>query len=78
MTNPGPKYDAMAAYRAQVAKAVRRLELLRRLEWAGYVEDETGVHPACPWCGRAQDDGHADDCELAVELAVDPAKTSAL
>jgi hypothetical protein len=69
----------MAAYRAQVAKAVRRLELLRRLEWAGYVEDATGgARPACPWCEREQDDGHADDCELAVELATDPAKTSAL
>ncbi len=41
--------------------ADRRLGLLKSLEWAH--------NGACPSCYMMKGEGHADDCELAAELA---------
>ena len=58
--------------RAQVVAAARRLVLLRRLEWAttkGRGTEDDPVRVSCPWCGGDKDEGHADSCELAEEVA---------
>ena len=45
-------------------RADRRLELMRQVEWIY----KTG-HKFCPICFSYKRNGHANDCELAKELA---------
>ena len=57
------------------ARAASRLELLRRYEWIQVSPDlmrlYSGLIYFCPECRMVQEQGHADDCELAEELGDD-------
>lgn len=48
------------------AKSDRRLGLLKDIEWIPDIDQE-GLR-YCPKCGEYEENGHADDCELAEEL----------
>jgi hypothetical protein len=48
------------------ATAARRLALLRECEWGGHY---AVTSPHCSICKMPDWKGHADDCELAKELA---------
>ena len=57
----------MGLWQGSQATADRRLELLRRMEFAGG-DYSDGWCPICAYAGEELK-GHADDCELAKELA---------
>jgi hypothetical protein len=62
--------ERLAEEDAAEAVAERRLELLRRLQWA-CLDDWPPNAPSvqrCPDCKFRQDQGHSLDCELAAEL----------
>lgn len=57
--------DVMVAYDRLVA-------MLRKHEWDGWANQYESV---CPECSAERQEGHAEDCELALLLAANPDKS---
>ena len=68
MTNTETTYPApVNSWDKDRERLERALELLRRLEWAGWCEEHEAK--MCLACASDNDEGHDADCELGTFLA---------